>query len=118
MDFGRITHVNHNSCRLPMTARHLDSNVQVDIDILDISKAFDEVLQRRLAIKFNYYGIRDKLLSQIVCFLQNRTQLVATEGHCSLLMTISLGVAQGTNLGPTLFLLYIIKDIAKTFKVK
>ena len=54
-------------------ARHLDSNVQVDIGILDFSKAFDKVPHRRLAIKLYYYGIRGNLLSWIECFLQNRT---------------------------------------------
>ena len=88
-------------------ARHLDSNVQVDIGILDFSKAFDKVPHRRLAIKLYYYGIRGNLLSWIECFLQNRTQLVVVEGHCSSLMTISSGVPQGTVLGLTLFLLYI-----------
>ena len=88
-------------------ARHLDSNVQVDIGILDFSKAFDKVPHRRLAIKLYYYGIRGNLLSWIECFLHNRTQLVIVEGHYSSLTTVSSGVPQGTVLGPTLFLLYI-----------
>ena len=55
-------------------ARHLDSNVQVDIGIFDFSKAFDKVPHQRLAIKLYYYGIRGNLLSWIEFFLQNRTQ--------------------------------------------
>ena len=39
-------------------ARYLDSNVHIDIGILDFSKAFNKVPHRRLAIKLNYYGIR------------------------------------------------------------
>ena len=35
--------------------RYLDSNVQVDVGILDFSKVFDKVPHKRLAIKLDYY---------------------------------------------------------------
>ena len=38
-------------------ARYLDSNVQVDMGILDFSKAFDKVPHRRLAVKLSHYAI-------------------------------------------------------------
>ena len=88
-------------------ARYLDSNMQVDMGILDFSKAFDKVPHRRLAVKLNYYGIRGNLLTWIESFLQNRSQLVVVDGHYSSPITVSSGVPQGTVLGPTLFLLYI-----------
>ena len=40
-------------------ARYLDNNIQVDMGILDFSKAFDKVPHKRLAAKLNYYGIRE-----------------------------------------------------------
>ena len=88
-------------------ARFLDSNTQVDVGILDLSKAFDKVPHKRLTIKLDYYGIRGNLLTWIQSFLENRTQLVVVEGHYSSLTTVTLDVPQGTVLGPTLFLLYI-----------
>ena len=88
-------------------ARFLDSNTQVDVGILDLSMAFDKVPHKRLAIKLDYYGIRGNLLTWIQSFLENRTQLVVVEGHYSSLTTVTLGVPQGTVLGPTLFLVYI-----------
>ena len=41
-----------------MTARALDHNNQVDVGILDMSKAFDKVPHERLALKLHHYGIR------------------------------------------------------------
>ena len=87
--------------------RFLDSNTQVDVGILDLSKAFDKVPHKRLTIKLDYYGIRGNLLTWIQSFLENRTQLVVVEGHYFSLTTVTSGVPQGTVLGPTLFLLYI-----------
>ena len=40
--------------------RYLNSNKQVDVLILDFSKAFDKVAHQRLLPKLNHYGIRDK----------------------------------------------------------
>ena len=39
-------------------ARALDNNNQVDVGILDMSKAFDKVPHERLALKLHHYGIR------------------------------------------------------------
>ena len=86
-----------------MTARYLDSNVQIDIGILDFLKAFDKVPHRRLAVKLNYYGIRGNLLTWIESFLQNRSQLVVVDGHYSSPITVRSGVPQGTVLGPHFF---------------
>ena len=88
-------------------ARYLDNNIQVDMGILDFSKAFDKVPHKRLAAKLNYYGIRGNLLTWIEAFLQNRSQSVVVDGHYSSPISVSSGVPQGTVLGPTLFLLYI-----------
>ena len=44
-------------------ARFLGCNTQVDVGILDLSKAFDKVPHKRLTIKLDYYGIRGNLLT-------------------------------------------------------
>ena len=73
-------------------ARFLDSNTQVDVGILDLSKAFDKVPHKRLTIKLDYYGIRSNLLTWIQSFPENRTQLVVIEGHYPSLTTVTSGV--------------------------
>ena len=46
-------------------ARFLDSNTQVDVGILDLSKVFDKIPHKRLTIKLDYYGIRSNLMDSI-----------------------------------------------------
>ena len=47
----------------------VDSKLQVDIVILDFSKAFDKVAHTRLFRKSDFYGIRGTLLHWIKSFL-------------------------------------------------
>jgi hypothetical protein len=76
---------------------------QIDIILLDFSKAFD----KRLLNKLNYYGIRSNTLQWIYSFLHDRKQLVLLEGVKSSTATVDSGVPKGTVLGPLLFLVYI-----------
>ena len=50
-------------------AKSLADGTQIDIILLDFSKAFDKVPHQRLIHKLNYYGIRDKKLNWITDFL-------------------------------------------------
>jgi hypothetical protein len=53
---------------------HLHSGLQIDLIILDFSKAFDIVPHKTLLCKIDYYGIRDTTLKWIGSFLNNRMQ--------------------------------------------
>ncbi|MFZ2538830.1 MAG: reverse transcriptase family protein [Oscillospiraceae bacterium] len=55
-------------------ASALDRREQVDIAILDFSKAFDTVPHERLKSKLHCYGIRGITLSWVASFLANRRQ--------------------------------------------
>ena len=84
-----------------------DRKLQVDMAILDFSKAFDTVPHQRLLSKLDHYGIRDNTLNWINSFLTQRTQRVTIEGTTSESVHVKSGVPQGTVLGPLLFLCFI-----------
>ena len=53
---------------------------QVDLVLLDFSKAFDKVNHLKLLFKFFTHGIKGKTLKWISSFLGGRTQAVVLEG--------------------------------------
>ena len=80
---------------------------QIDVILLDFSKAFDTVPHQRLLHKLKSYGIRHHTLNWINAFLTNITHQVLVNGSHSETQIVTSGVTQGTVLGPILFLLYI-----------
>ena len=88
-------------------ARNLDNNQQVDMLILDFSKAFDTVPHKRLLKKLESYGINGNILSWLEAWLTQREQQVTIEGDKSSTAKVTSGVPHGTVLGPLMFLLYI-----------
>ena len=85
----------------------IDRRKQIDLIILDFSKAFDKVPHQRLLHKLNHYGIHNSCYRWIANFLDDRTQQVVVDGACSYQAPVISGVHQGTVLGPLLFLLFI-----------
>ena len=53
---------------------------QVDVVLLDFSKAFDKAPHQRLLYKLNYYGVRGDTLDWISSFLIHRKQQVLLDG--------------------------------------
>ena len=84
-----------------------ESNKQVDVAILDLSKAFDTVPHKRLLGKLELYGINGNIHRWITSFLTNRHQQVVIDGAQSSKEAVISGVPQGTVLGPLLFLLHL-----------
>ena len=88
-------------------ARNVDNGDQMDILIIDFSKAFDKVPHRRLLSKLQFYGIQGKTLAWIESWLINRSQSVIVDGVCSSSVAVMSAVPQGTVLGPLMFLLFV-----------
>ena len=74
---------------------------------LDLSKAFDVIDHKILAMKLEYYGFRGKFLDFLLSFIKDRKYFVNVNGTNSETETVNIGVPQGSTLGPLLFLLYI-----------
>ncbi len=90
-----------------LISSYLDKSEKVAGIFLDISKAFDSLDQDILLQKLDAYGFRGPIYHWLKSFIKNRFQCVVYNSVQSNFLSLSHGVAQGSTLGPLLFLLYI-----------
>ena len=87
--------------------KDLNSKNHILSVFVDLRKAFDTVNHQILLRKLEEIGIRGLSLDFFRNYLTNRQQFVRLNGANSSLKQISIGVPQGSILGPILFLIYI-----------
>ena len=87
--------------------RAIDVGQYVGAIFLDLTKAFDCVNHNILLQKLDCYGIRGGAYEWIESFLCNRTQQVSVKDALSSKGLVTIGVPQGSILGPLLFSIYV-----------
>ena len=82
---------------------------------LDLSAAFDLVDHTLLLKKLQVYGVDKEFLFWIESYLTDRAQAVWIDHAFSEFLSCSVGVPQGSNLGPLFFLVYF-NDLPSNLK--
>ena len=91
----------------------MDRQIQVDAVYTDFSKAFDTVNHRVLIEKLRQSGVRGSMLNWLTSYIIGRQQFVKVGNQISRPINVQSSVAQGSHLGPLLFVIFIneISDI-------
>lgn len=100
-----------------MIAENINNKVQTDMVLLDFSKAFDKVSHLKLISVLKAYGINQKVINWISCFLSTRTQETVVDNQFSSPINVTSGVIQGSVLGPLLFNIYLNSLLLKLSEV-
>lgn len=74
---------------------------------IDLSKAFDSINHDILKQRLLSVGLSVNTVGWFVNYLSDRSQCINIEGLTSSTLNVSIGVPQGSVLGPLLFILYI-----------
>ena len=73
----------------------------------DLKKAFDTISHGRLLTKLDLLNVKGKALELFKNYLRNRQQITLVNNSESEMRHLSVGVPQGSILGPILFTIYI-----------
>ena len=88
-------------------ASAIDRGLLNGIVLLDLWKAFDLVNYEILLEKLEIYGCSAGSLTWFPSYLTGRKQMVSFWGHLSDMATVTVGVLQGSILGPFFFIIFM-----------
>ena len=104
--YGLIAKRSATACQaefLSFLANACNENKAAVIIYLDIRKAFDQVPHKALLSELRRANIAGPLLNWFHSYLIERTQTTLIAGHLAPYTPITIGVVQGSVLGPVLF---------------
>lgn len=110
MQFGFRKNYSTETAVLHFTEKiraQLEKGGVVGAVFLDLRKAFDTVNHNVLTSKLSYFNLSAQTLTWLSTYLSNRAQCVRVKDAYSNYITNTMGVPQGSVLGPLLFSLYI-----------
>jgi hypothetical protein len=85
----------------------LDKGKDVKFIFCDISKTFDRVWHKGILHTLKHFGISQQIVNWEDNYLNNRYQIVVSDGFTSSSRTTNSGVPQGSVLVPFLFLFHV-----------
>lgn len=86
---------------------YLDKGKKVASLFFDLTAAFDSVNPKFLEVKLKAMGINGNILKWLISYLENRKIFVSMNSETSNIVNMDIGVAQGSIIGPLLFLIFI-----------
>ena len=85
----------------------INDKLLVGLCTVDLRKCFDTICHETLLFKLFHYGIRNSEFNWFYSYLNDRKQIVSYNNSKSQCRPINIGIPQGSNLGPLLFILFI-----------
>ena len=103
------------NCLIDRWLKNIDQGKLTGVLFIDPSKAFDTVNHNVLIHKLKSFGICENTISWFKSYLSSREQSVGWKGVISKPNNITIGVPQGSILGPFFFILFV-NDYPKCLK--